>query len=114
MRAALTEVIARLIFLAGVGLLLFAGSVVVYQCVLWLQDGYWTSFQFRLAWEFFGGTEPPLLSWRGVERLRTWILDLPLSGGVGLCGVAVFWLGIIATIEAEADKPAKRNETRAD
>jgi hypothetical protein len=93
----------NVVTVVGLGLILSAVGVLAYQCILWLGDGYWTNFQFRLVWKFLGLTEEPL-SAHGIEELRTWMLDLPLAAGVFLWGLATLWAGLIASERAEADK----------
>ena len=103
MRAAIQRFIGDVILLVGVGLLLCAVGVMLIQCLRWLQDGYWTRLQFRLAWELLGQTEEPLKA-HGVERLRTWVLHLPLSVGTFLWGVLAVFVGSKFSEAAQAAK----------
>ena len=104
------KLIGNAIEVAGIGLALFGMAVASYQCVLRLQDGYWTPLEFRLAWESLDRTEISLL-WRGVENLRTVILDLPLAVGVFLCGGLAIYLGRTFIVAGEAVKRAKRKDS---
>jgi hypothetical protein len=75
--------------------MLCAFGIMLIQCLRWLQDGYWIRLQFRLAWKLLGQIEEPLTS-HGVENLRTWILDLPLSLGI--------WFGPFLSDRAEHEE----------
>jgi hypothetical protein len=68
---------------AAICLMICAVGVLAIQGAYWLHDGYWTGWQFRLAWEYVGFTEKQL-EFKGVEKIRTWILDMPLSVGVAM------------------------------
>jgi hypothetical protein len=88
---------------AGYGLMLCAGGVLLVQCARRLQDGYWTNFQFRLAWEFLGLTEEPL-SAHGVEEIRRTLLDMPLSIGVFADGLVACVVGAFFMAQGEAER----------
>jgi hypothetical protein len=48
--------------------------------------------EMRDAWEFVGGREPQL-AWQGIQKIVLWILSVPLSVGLGLVGLALFFTG---------------------
>jgi hypothetical protein len=66
----------------------FAIAVLAYQCILWLRDGAWSSFDLRFAWEAVNGP-PPAFKWLGVQKIVDGLLDLPLSLGFFVLGIAV-------------------------
>jgi hypothetical protein len=101
--------IGSAIKLAGFGLVLFGLAAASYQCVLRLEDGYWTPLEFRLAWEWLGRSELAVL-WPDVERLQTTILNLPLGVGVFLCGSLAIYLGRTFIGASKARKHAKPKE----
>src|SRR6267154_578134 len=101
------DVVGAALIVIGFCLGAYAGCILLYQCLLWLRDGYWTDLQFRLAWEYFGLTEPHLEDARGVEKIRTAMLDLPLCLGVFLCSVAVCLSG--GFFLASADEYRRRS-----
>jgi hypothetical protein len=101
-RMAICRLIGIVTTIVGYGLTLTAVGVLLLQCMAWLHDGYWTGLQFRLAWKFLGLTEGPL-PWRSVEKIRTWILDLPLVIAVFPGGVAAFIVGVIFIEVAEPE-----------
>lgn len=70
-----------LLALSGVG-------VLGYQCVLCLQDGYWTPMSFSPAGHWLGGGEPAF-RWQGVQRIALWVLGCPLSGVIIAAGILV-------------------------
>jgi hypothetical protein len=80
-------------------LLISAGFVTLgYQCVLWLQHGYWIPLAMREAKSIFDGSAPfndPTFIWLGVQKIVAWILDVPLSAGLivlGFCSVVTGFL----------------------
>jgi hypothetical protein len=102
-RVTIQRFIGDVISLAGVGLMLCAVGIMFIQYLRWIQDGYWTRLRFRLAWELLGQTGEPLAP-LGIEKLRTWMLDLPLSLGVFLCGLAAIWFGTFLSDRCGDDK----------
>jgi hypothetical protein len=88
--------------IAGYGLALLAATILSAQAIAWLNDGYWTGLDLRLAWKVLGFTEAPLL-WRGVENIRTAMLDMPLVGGVFAGAIAAYVVSMVAA-ELESDR----------
>ncbi len=77
----------------GIGGLIWACGMLfgLVLCVLWLKDGYWTSFTpmwiFGPAW--FTG-------WGGVDRIIQWVWLQPLWGIVASFGMTVAAFGLVA------------------
>ena len=63
----------------------------IFQCILWLRDGYWTHFTPVLI---LGPVQST--GWGGVDQIVHWIWLQPLWGVIGCLGVAVAALGIVA------------------
>ncbi|MGH6840739.1 MAG: hypothetical protein ACREDV_01385 [Methylocella sp.] len=80
------------ITVAGIFIVMSGIGVIGYQGFLWLQNGYWSPLEFRLAWQWVGGSEPSF-TWLGAQKIVVAILDGPLSGGIICVGVAAFWIG---------------------
>jgi hypothetical protein len=67
--------------LVGYGLGVGAALILGIQCVIWLRDGQWPEAQVRLVWDSLELPTAPL-PWLGIEKIRTWILGLPLVGAM--------------------------------
>lgn len=78
--------------LAGIFIVMFGIGVIGYQGFLWLQNGYWSPLEFRLAWQLVGGSEPSF-AWLGLQKISVAILDEPLSGGIICVGEAAVLIG---------------------
>jgi hypothetical protein len=77
------------------------------QAIAWLNDGYWTGLDLRLAWKFLGFTETPL-PWHGFERIRTAILDMPLVGGVFAGAMVAYVAGMLSMVAAELESDKRK------
>lgn len=66
-----------LTLVGGAGVIL-GGGVFLRQCFLWLRDGYWTPYNFRLFWQHLDLEYKGQLSLRGVNKIIDWILELPV------------------------------------
>jgi hypothetical protein len=100
-----------------VGLLLILGAVFVllFQGLLWLRDGQWPGWQVRLVWYALELPTDPL-TWLGVEKIRTWTLDLPIAGVLAPTGMLGIVAGAAFTVQAETyemDKSAERTRRKA-
>jgi hypothetical protein len=88
----LTGILGIIIFFSGLGLL-------IYQTVLWLQDGTWTQLPLYLFFSiFFENTafhewvlHPE--SWFGLQKLFFWFLNsIPLSVALMIPGISIAFL----------------------
>jgi hypothetical protein len=93
--------------IVGYILALVAATVLSAQAIAWLNDGYWTSLDLRVAWKVLGFTEAPL-PWRGVENIRTAMLDVPLAGGVFTGAMVAYVAGMFAMTAAEMESDRRR------
>jgi hypothetical protein len=93
--------------IAGYGLALLAATILSAQAIAWLNDGYWTGLNLRLAWKFLGFTEAPL-PWHGVEKIRTAILDMPLVGGVFAGAMVAYIAGMLSMVAAELESDKRK------
>jgi hypothetical protein len=100
LKVAMCRIIGIVAKTAGYGLIVYAYGIVLVQCMLWLEDGHWPDMQLRIVWYFLGLTEDRL-PWLGVEKIRTWILDQPLSIGLLSAGVLVVSAGTLFDLQAE-------------
>jgi hypothetical protein len=99
--------------LAGYGLIVGAFFVLLFQGILWLRDGYWPAWQVRQVWYALELPAEPL-PWLGAEKIRTWLLDLPIAGALVPIGVAAFLAGTFLMVLAESfeNEPASHKMTR--
>lgn len=88
----LAEMIVRLVQLPGIALAVAGVFVFGSQCLWWLQDHVWYPKTLLDLWLDFGGTFRAAGS-PAMRRVVLWLLDLPLSGGLLLGGLVLFWLG---------------------
>jgi hypothetical protein len=92
LRHRFAEMIVRLFQLPAIAFVVAGVFVFGSQCLWWMQDRVWYPKTLLDLWLDFGGsfriTGAPAL-----QRVVLWLLDLPLSGGLLLGGVALFWLG---------------------
>jgi hypothetical protein len=99
--------ICRLIGIAanavGYSLIVYAYGVLLVQCLLWVEDGQWPNMELRIVWYFLGLTEDRL-PWLGFEKIRTWMLDQPLSVGLISAGVLAISAGTFFDLQAESDE----------
>jgi hypothetical protein len=93
--------------IAGYGLALLAATILSAQAIAWLNDGYCTGLDLRLAWKFLGFTEAPL-PWYGVEKIRTAILDMPLVGGVFAGATVIYVAGMFSMVAAELESDKRK------
>jgi hypothetical protein len=77
------------------------------SAIVGLNDGYWTSLDLRVAWKVLGFTEAPP-PWRGVENIRTAMLDVPLAGGVSTGAMMAYVAGMLAMTAAEMECDRRR------
>ena len=61
-------IVAAGVLLFGAGVFVFGIGVLGHQTLLWLQNGYWSPLEFRLAWQWVGGSEPSF-AWVGVQKI---------------------------------------------
>jgi hypothetical protein len=98
MKAAdIQSLLGGLVIGAGVLIVFAAPLLLGYQCILWLQNGYWTPIAFREAISIFGGTSPipdPAISWQGLQKVVVWLLDAPLSFALWVFGSGFTAVGI--------------------
>lgn len=85
----------------------FGIGVLGFQFILWLRDGAWTSFELRFAWDAIGG-RPPNFSWRGVQKIVTGVLELPLSFSFFVPGWMLIGSGIHAVDVTQASLRAQK------
>jgi hypothetical protein len=71
--------IASMIVISGV-------AVIGYQAYYWLRYGIWKSLSLWLVWNTIAD-RPPMLEWRGAEKIVHQILDLPVSGVLVIVGI---------------------------
>lgn len=64
-------------FWMGVCFVLLAFCIPAYQAFLWLQVGYWTPLPLSMVIQFLGW-HLPSTDWVGVQKIITWLSDLPL------------------------------------
>jgi hypothetical protein len=93
--------------IAGYGLALLAATILSAQAIAWLNDGYWTGLDLRLAWNLLGFTEARL-PWRGVENIRTAILNMPLVGGVFAGATVAYVAGMLSMVAAELESDKRK------
>lgn len=62
--------VATLIGLVGIG-------VFGWQCILWVRDGVWTSYDYRDVWTYFGGGDLAFEP-RWLRAIGNLILDAPI------------------------------------
>jgi hypothetical protein len=91
-RQRLAEKIGRLIQLPAIALAVAGVFVFGSQCLWWVQDHIWYQKTLLDLWLDLGG------SFRAVgsparQHIVLWLLDLPLSGGLLIVGIALFGLG---------------------
>jgi hypothetical protein len=91
-RQRLPEKIGRLVQLPAIALAVAGVFVFGSQCLWWIQDQIWYPKTLLDLWLDLGGTFRVVGSaW--LQRVVLWLLDLPLSGGLLIAGIALFWLG---------------------
>lgn len=84
--------IVRLFQLPGIAFAVAGVFVFGSQCLWWIQDRVWYPKSLLDLWLDLGGS----FRVAGAPMLRhvvLWLLDLPLSGGLLVGGIALFWLG---------------------
>jgi hypothetical protein len=77
----------------GLGGLIWACGMLfgLFLCVLWLRDGYWTSFT------LIGVLGPAWISgWGGVDQIVRWIWLQPLWALISFSGISVAAFGLAA------------------
>ncbi len=87
----MSEALGGTLLLGGVALLLAAGGISVFQCVLWLKDGFWTTYEVRSLW---GGTLFQF-KWAGVTQIATWFCTQPLSAGAAMAAIPFMGVGML-------------------
>jgi hypothetical protein len=83
------EAISGVLVTGGVFLICGSGSLFLYQCVLWLRDGFWTVMTMRTF-----GTQEPDLPLRGLQKMIGWVLDEPSSLVFLVLGIAAIAIGV--------------------
>lgn len=73
-------------------LCVYAVGIFGYQCFLWLKNGYWTSFEMRMIWNWIGESEQ-INGWRGVQKILSLLLDCPMSVGLFIIGIIIAIIG---------------------
>jgi hypothetical protein len=53
-------------------------AIPAYQAFLWLQIGVWTPLPISSALQFIGW-RVPTTDWVGLQKILTWVFDLPLA-----------------------------------
>src|ERR1700761_4845048 len=91
-RQRLAEMIVRLFQLPGIAFAAAAVFVFGSQCLWWIQDRVWYPKSLLDLWLDLGGAFSVATD-SALRRVVLWLLDLPLSGGLLVGGVALFWLG---------------------
>lgn len=74
---------------AVIAVLIFAG-----QALFWLRWGEWPDLKVQDAF-FYYNWPFPNFTWGGIEKIALWFLDLPLSLGTFLFGLAVGGLSFV-------------------
>jgi hypothetical protein len=81
----------KMVGLYGCGIIacLFAAvAVIALQCLLWLKIGDWPSWSLQTALRA-AGIAPGEFSWVGLQRVFGWLLALPVSLVLIICGCAI-------------------------
>lgn len=91
-RHRLGEKIGRLVQLPGVACVVAGVFVFGSQCLWWIEDKVWYPKTFFDLWLDLGFTFREVGS-PHLQSIVLWVLDLPLSGGLLLLGIALLWLG---------------------
>jgi hypothetical protein len=91
-RQRLAKKIGRLVQLPAIVLVVAGVFVLGSQCLWWIQDHAWYPKTLLDLWLDFGGTLRVVGS-PASQRVVLWLLDLPLSGGLLIVGIALFGLG---------------------
>ena len=79
----------------GLGsLVLLAGFLIwLAQFVYWLKAGIWIPVDLWRIWTEVGAGQISLPSWRGVQKILDWILDLPASLSLMIAGLLLQVIG---------------------
>jgi hypothetical protein len=91
-RQRFAEMIVRLVQLPAIALAVAGVFVFGSQCLWWIQDHIWYPKTLLDLWLDLGGSFR-LVGAPALQRVVLWLLDLPLSGGLLVGGIALFWLG---------------------
>jgi hypothetical protein len=83
------QLIGAAIIFAGASIVLCGVGLSLYQCVLWLKDGHWTSIELRELWS----RRPLGIEWVGLRQIVEWFVELPLSVVAVLLGAYLIWFG---------------------
>lgn len=91
-RQRLAEMIVRLFQLPAIAFAVAGVFVFGSQCLWWVQDHVWYPKTLLDLWLDLGGSFR-LVGAPMFHHVTLWLLDLPLSGGLLVGGIALFWLG---------------------
>jgi hypothetical protein len=93
-------IVGAAMYICGAAMFLGGLGFALYQCWLWLRDGYWTSFTIRYA---LG--EPPRSTWAGLAQIIEWIWRQPLAAGLIVASFFAIWAsGVIYGIGDDAKR----------
>lgn len=76
----------------GSTLILVSLSIPAIQALAWLKTGEWYALPLSKALAYYGWP-PPQFDWVGVQKIATYVLDLPSALWVFLSAIGLWWAG---------------------
>jgi len=99
--------VAMTIGVLGFGFIPVSIAIGIWQCIRWLNDGYWPAANWMTAFEWFG-IPYPMTEAIGLQKIIDWLMGLSLwTLPIALALVCLIGMNILAGLESKEGNAAR-------